>query len=298
MSKQYDATTKRLVEMQPEAWLRLALGAGQETPLPPVRVINTDVSTVTAAVDHVLRVEADEPFLVHLEFESRYHPENPKRLRFYNVQLNYGQNLHVRTVLPLLRRGADGPTLTGRITEGSEGEEDLLAFHYRVIRLHEMNPEPLLTGDLGTLPLAPLAAVPARELPAVVQQVEERLAREAEPDRAQDLWAATYILLGLNYGKTFISELMKGIRKMKDSTTYRAILAEGKAEGKAEGRVEGKAEGRAEEARSLLLRLGAKRLGKPDETVQAHLATVADVDELERLIERLLEVENWAELLQ
>jgi hypothetical protein len=59
----------------------------------------------------------------------------------------------------------------------------------------------------------------------------------------------------------------------------------------------GPAAGRAEEARNVLLRLGAKRLGAPDAAVAARVAAVADVAELERLLDRLLEVETWQELL-
>ena len=54
----------------------------------------------------------------------------------------------------------------------------------------------------------------------------------------------------------------------------------------------GPAAGRAEEARNVLLRLGA-----PDAAVAARVAAVADVAELERLLDRLLEVETWQELL-
>ena len=44
---------------------------------------------------------------------------------------------------------------------------------------------------------------------------------------------------------------------MRESTTYQAILDEGRAEGQ------------AAEARKLLLRLGRKHLGEPDAAVEA-----------------------------
>jgi len=80
---------------------------------------------------------------------------------------------------------------------------------------------------------------------------------------------------------------------MKESSTYQAILEEGKAEGKAEGKVEGKVEGRAEgkvegrveEARNLLLLLGTKRFGAPSAHTQAAIEAVGSVARLERLVQ-------------
>jgi hypothetical protein len=39
VSKPFDATTKRLVELQPDAWARLALGMPTDAPLPAVPVL-------------------------------------------------------------------------------------------------------------------------------------------------------------------------------------------------------------------------------------------------------------------
>ena len=93
---------------------------------------------------------------------------------------------------------------------------------------------------------------------------------------------------------------------MRDSTTYQAILEEGRvegltkgrAEGRAEGRTEGLSMGRIEEARQLLLRLGRKRFGQSDATVEAAVQAINDLERLELLIERMLEVGTWQELLQ
>lgn len=77
---------------------------------------------------------------------------------------------------------------------------------------------------------------------------------------------------------------------MRDSTAYQIILDEGRAEGEIRGRTE--------EARRLLLRLGRKRLGNPETTVEAAIRAITDLDRLELLAERLDEVAGWQELLQ
>jgi predicted transposase YdaD len=76
---------------------------------------------------------------------------------------------------------------------------------------------------------------------------------------------------------------------MRESTAYQAILDEGRAEGEAKGR--------AEEARKLLLRQGHRRFGPPSAVQEAALVAITDLDRLERLSDRLLDVGSWQELL-
>jgi predicted transposase YdaD len=85
---------------------------------------------------------------------------------------------------------------------------------------------------------------------------------------------------------------------MRDSTTYQAILDEGRAEGEIKGRAEGLTMGQIEEARELLLRLGRKRLGPPGPTDEVAIRAINDLQCLELLIERMLDVASWQDLLR
>jgi hypothetical protein len=58
----------------------------------------------------------------------------------------------------------------------------------------------------------------------------------------------------------------------------------------------GEERGRATEARSLILRLGTKRFGGASAESEAALEQ-ADIVGPEAIVERLLEVESWQELL-
>lgn len=88
---------------------------------------------------------------------------------------------------------------------------------------------------------------------------------------------------------------------MKESATYQAILREGRGEGIAQGLAEGKAEGLAkgslQEAKALLVRLGQKKLGKPDAVSQASIEAMDNVQQVELLAESLFDVATWQELL-
>jgi predicted transposase YdaD len=81
---------------------------------------------------------------------------------------------------------------------------------------------------------------------------------------------------------------------MKESVTYQAILEEGVEK----GRVEGEAIGRVEEARRTILRIGEKRFGDADAMTRSHIENATELGTLEILIDRLLEVETWEELLR
>ena len=83
---------------------------------------------------------------------------------------------------------------------------------------------------------------------------------------------------------------------MTNSTTYQKILREGRRE----GRREGLQEGRVLEARQVLLRLGAKRIGEPGAATVAVIEAIGDIDRLESLGLRLVDVDvhDWDDLLR
>ena len=88
---------------------------------------------------------------------------------------------------------------------------------------------------------------------------------------------------------------------MKESSTYQAILEEGRTEGLAKGLAKGLIEGRAEgaiaEAKKVLRRLGDAAFGPPDTVTVALIEHSADLTRLEEMLERVRTATNWQELL-
>lgn len=80
---------------------------------------------------------------------------------------------------------------------------------------------------------------------------------------------------------------------MKDSVTYQAIVEEGLAEGRAEGRAEG-----LKAMREVLLEMGTSQFGKPDRKTAKLIDSIDELGQLKRLTERILDVEDWKELLR
>ncbi|MCC7370365.1 MAG: hypothetical protein IT306_18210 [Chloroflexi bacterium] len=145
--------------------------------------------------------------------------------------------------------------------------------------------------------MAPLATVEPTQLPSVLRRVEERLRQEASPTSADELWAATYLLLGLRYDDRTVSEVVTRMSWLQESSTYQAIRREGLAEGRAVGQLEGRAEGRVDTARRFILDLGSDKFGAPSQTTTSILESISDLSILERLHRRILTASTWAELL-
>jgi predicted transposase YdaD len=277
MAKPFEATLKDLVEGYPRNWLD-HLGF---SPTGPVELIDADLSTVTAGADKLLRVEDPEPLLLHLELQAGYEVDLDRRVLKYNVLAYDRHRLPVDSILVLLRREADGPHVTGQVQYQSARRRSSLTFSYDLIRIWQQPVDSILSGGLGTLPLAPLADVPRAQLPRVIRRLDERLTNEASPAEAAKLWTSTYILMGLRYPPDRVSQLLQGVQAMRESSTYQAILEEG----------------RAEEARRLLLLQGHDRFGPPSSETRAAIETISSVERLEQLARRLLRASTWEELL-
>jgi len=199
----------------------------------------------------------------------------------------------VQSVAILLRPEAEHADLTGTHRRYHVSGECYLEFRCHVVRVWQIPVESVLTGGIGTLPLAPLAAVTPEQLPQVIRRMEQRLSTETTPADAATLWSATYILMGLRYPSEVTNQLLKGVRAMRESVTYQAIIEEGREE----GREEGELQGRVTEARRLLVILGGKRFGTPSDETLALLDQMTRLEELEQLLSLILNVESWTELL-
>ncbi|MBI3469541.1 MAG: DUF4351 domain-containing protein [Planctomycetes bacterium] len=68
---------------------------------------------------------------------------------------------------------------------------------------------------------------------------------------------------------------------MKESVTYQEIVEEG----------------RLDKGRKDILRIGTKRFGKPSRKMRQTISQISDLDRLDALLDRVLEVSSWNELL-
>jgi predicted transposase YdaD len=314
----FDVSAKELIWDDPAAWLdRLGIGAPG-----PVTVVDSDITTLTAAADKVIRVDGPQPYLVNFELQSSNQTDLVETTWFRQAALFHRHRLPVLTVLVLLRRDANAPSVTGRFEMSLPDGWLANQYNYRVVRIWQDDPEAYLTAGVNLVPLAPLTNIAEEALPGLVQRMADRINAEPQP-RAAMLWTATYLLLGLRFSNDFAYHLLEGVHNMQESTTYQAILEEGRNEGLVEGRNEGLVEGRNEglvegrneglvegrneglmkgrvtEAQRLLMMLGEERFGEPDGATRDLIEATHDLERLERLTKRVIDtnVHDWIGLV-
>ncbi len=272
----FDVTMKHMLEADPSAWLALA-----GLPPGPARLVDADLSTVTAEADKVVLVEASDPYVAHIEFQSSYDPAIGRRLLRYNALLDYRHNLPVESVLVLLREGADGPAASGQYVRRVGAADPHLTFNYHLVRLWQQPPEVFLDGPSALLPLVPLTHVTEDGLPRALARMRQRTDQMAAAAEAGTLWTSAYILMGLRFDARTVARMLQGVGEMIESSTYRAILDEGAEK----------------ELRALIVKLGEARLGAADIRIRAELDAVGSIGELEAMVERIFESRSWQELL-
>ncbi len=290
----FDAIFKEVLLQNPANLLQvLNMPSGKKVTSEP-----TDLSASSRRADILLKV-SDPDYFVQVEMQSTYDSTMPKRMLEYRVLsgLRHEELPAMESVLLLLRPQADSAHLSGVL------ESRGIRFAYHIVRLWEVDAVTVIRQPVHMMPLAPLCSVPNGDLPSLFHQMQERLNVEGVSisDRLE-IWEKTRYLLGLTMSNEQANQLMGGIMlDLKDSTTYMATLEEGIRKGKLVGRREGKAEGKAEggleEGRKLLIRLGERRFGAAGSDIHSQISSIDDLSRIESLIERVLDVSSWPELL-
>jgi hypothetical protein len=276
MAGSFDVAMKQLLDACAAdwvAWLAPLVGLPASVAVEP---LDADLSTVQPTADKVFRLLPPATGLLHIEPQSSWDGGFHDRLLLYNVLLEARYGGPVHTVALLLRREANTTALTGTVLRHFADGREYHRFTYDVIRVWELAADDLMAGSLGTVPLALLTDDAAPRLPELVTRFADRVAREApEIDGANLLLSCSYILLGLRYDKAVAEALFRGVQKMRESSTYQAILDE--------GRVEGQTRERLRALRSLqenLIAMLGDRFGKLDPELEARIRASIEDDRL------------------
>jgi hypothetical protein len=279
--KRFDPTLKTLIETAPDSWPPF-LGF----PGAPVTIIDADIATVSGAADKALQVAATPPYLLHLEFVSgHFSAALPRKVHVRNALLEDRHDLPVHSAVILLRPEANSAQWTGLYQRSYADAPPYLRFHYQVVRVWQLAPGPLLSGDVGLLPLAPISAVTKKQLPGIIEKIGARLKEPGAAKAAETVWAATYLLLGLRHDEAFVQHLLQGVQAMEESTTYRGLIARGEKKGK------------LAEAKRILQLQGKEAIGPPDAATVSALKQLNDLATLEDMLKRVHSAPSWQALL-
>lgn len=280
MAGSFDVAMKHLLDACAAdwvAWLAPRVGLPATVGAEP---LDADLSTVQPTADKVFRLSPPAAGLLHVEPQSSWDGGFHDRLLLYNVLLEARYGGPVHTVALLLRREANTTALTGTVLRHLADGREYHRFTYAVVRVWELAADDLMAGSLGTVPLALLTDDAAPRLPELVARFADRVARDVPgTDEASLLLSCGYILLGLRYDKAVAESLFRGVQKMRESSTYQAILDEGRVE----GRVEGQTRERLRALRSLqdnLIAMLGDRFGKLDPALEARIRASTEDDRL------------------
>jgi predicted transposase YdaD len=278
----FDATLKDLAQANPHEFL----AALAVLPPLPVALLNVDLSTVSTTADLVFGVGNPLTEVVHVDCQSSAAEDLHRDVLVFNALLHRRYRVPVHSIVLLLRPRARHRNVNGNVRYQALPGRGKMEFSYEVIELWLHPADALLAGGLSTVPLAVLGQLPQTlsledGLAGVIQRLVERVGREAPPQQAKKLLTAAFLLSGLRVDRALARELFRGVRAMRDSDTYQAILDEGEVKG----------------LQRAVLRMGRKRLGEPGDEAQAAVRAITDVERLERLIERGLDATSWRELL-
>jgi hypothetical protein len=238
-----------------------------------------------ATTDKVFRLLPPATGLLHLEAQSSWDGGFPNRLLLYNVLLDNRYGAPVHTVALLLRREASAPGLTGAVVRHDAARREYLRFAYTVVRVWELRADALLADGLGATPLALLTDDAAPRLPAIVDRFAGRVVRESPTTADANLiLSCGFLLTGLRYDRAVARTLFDGVQQMKESSTYQAILDE--------GRTEGLTVARQEDVLALL----QERFGTVPPEVEARVRATNDPAVLQAALRRVLHIATPAEL--
>jgi hypothetical protein len=278
----FDATLKDLAEVNPRGLLSAFATA---SPTVPVVLLNVDLSTVTTAADVVFGLGDPLQEIVHLDFQASASATKHADVLVYNALLYRKYLVPVHSIVILLRSKAAHPKLNGMVAYAARPPRGKMDFGYEVVRLWERPVEDLLAMDVAMLPLAPLGQLPKGSklaaLAGIIKKIIQRLQDEAPPEQVRRLLTAAFVLTGLRVPRQTAVQLFQGVRAMRESDTFMAIVEEGELK----------------EAKKIVLLLGKKSLGAPDESVKTALESITNLERLELMLQRIGEVETWQQLL-
>jgi len=277
VSKPFDAASKVLIDDDPIAWLRFFRLPGEKA-----EPLDSDLTSALVS-DRLLRISTpgQPDYLLHIELQVSYDSTLCHRAMVYHVLAGYKYGLPVISVIVLLRKKADGPSITKHFQFG----DAQVKLH--VVKVWEHSPEEALTGPAALIPILPLTNVRRAELPDYIRRAQS-IVSKLSPTYERDIWTRMNLLMGMRYREEQTHDLLRGAYQMLDlreSSTYQAIIAEGRAEGLTDGE------------RNMLMAVATKHLGEPDVKSRETVEKITSTELLMKLGERLFEVSTWRDLL-
>ena len=270
----YDNICKYLAEEYPTAFAGWLLSES----VTDIQVLKTELSVEPIRADSLTLLQTSNQIL-HLEFQTlpTSEPPLPFRMLDYWVRLKRQYRCDIEQVVIFLKSSTSDAVFTNQF------EDSNTRHRYRVIRLWEEDPAPLLTNP-ALLPLATLARTDSPN--ALLEQVAAQVDMIEEPRQRGNLAACVTVLAGLRFDDNLVNQLFRE-EIMQESVTYQRILQKGLQQGQEQGR--------QEEARAMIIRQLIRRFGAVAPEIREQIEKLS-ITQLEDLCEALLDFSSTADL--
>lgn len=284
-----DVTSKRLIAINPEGWVRWASGVADAV---GCELVSGEFQFIRRFTDTLVlvRQSAVGEFLVLFEIQTYYTPTMPNRMRSYAA---FASEVYRMPVFPVLINimpyGKPIPTSFESEFLGLKARQD-----YRVINFWEIEAEEILAKDLWSLiPFLPSMRGVNEEL---IEKAKARVILDTEMQLtkiADELEFALALFTEAFFGKETTSRIFGGkmLEIIAQTSMYQEILGRGRQAG------------REEEIRKVLSKQLTKRFGELD-TATAESINELSIEQAENLAEAIFDLEtredlnNWLAKLQ
>jgi predicted transposase/invertase (TIGR01784 family) len=245
--------------------------------LTDIQILKTELSLEPIRADAVIFLQIANRIL-HLEFQTlpASKPPLPLRMLDYWVRLHRQYECDIeQVVLFLTPTTAEAAFINQFIAPNT-------SHRYRVIRIWEQDPEPLLASP-ALLPLATLARTDTAE--TLLARVADQVDKITELEEQRNVSACVQLLAGLKFDNALIHRFFKE-EVMQESVVYQEIIKRGVQQGLEQGKT-------AELA--LISRQLSRRIGSVNSQLQTQLQALSFA-QLEDLGEALLDFSTEADL--
>jgi predicted transposase YdaD len=269
MTKTSDITSKSLISLLPNDWVRWATNVEDAD---NCEVLNTEFQLISRNTDALVLVNNSSvgKFLTLFEIQTRYSLEMPERMTAYAAFARERYRLPVVPVLVnILPYGKEISNKYESEFLGIRALQD-----YRVINLWEVNAEDILTKNLSALiPFIP--TMKGGKDVKLLQKAQMQLELDEDlqgSTKLGDLEVALRIFAKLVLGDK-ANDILRWtmIDLIKESPYYQELIEQGLSEGRQQGLRQGLQQGQKDESAKLVTRQLTKRFGDIGEPIETRL---------------------------
>ncbi|TAE53891.1 MAG: transposase [Nostocales cyanobacterium] len=279
MPKPADTSTKKLISLAPDNWVRWV------TDIPDIKaqeILSGEFQWISRESDVLIRVTSPEhgEFLVLNEVQLRYNSKMPRRMRCYAGLAEEKYQLPTYPVLINILPTSDVEILTQFTSNvaGLTATQD-----YRVINLWEVDVNiPFQQSLPSLLPFVPILKGGGNE--STIREALQILRRDDDLNQLETVLAffATFVL-----ESALVQEIMRwDMAVLRESPWYEEILKEGEARGRKE-----------EMLSNIEMSLEAK-FGNEALELMPQISQVNDLERLQDILRTVVLANNFEELRQ